>query len=143
MAFPVEVRTVHRHSLLIVTAWSLILRLAVSFSLAQLAAALSRTQVLVDTDWVAANLANPGVRILDLSSTREVYDRGHLSGAVFVDWKVDLVDPTHRVAGMAPTREQFQSLARRLGIWNTETVIFYDDNNSLFAAPTGASCYSQ
>jgi thiosulfate/3-mercaptopyruvate sulfurtransferase len=88
----------------------------------------------VDAAWVATHLGRPDVRLIDVSSARGVYERGHLAGAVFVDWRVDLVDPTHKVPGMAPTREQFETLARRLGLRTTDTVVLYDDTSSLFAA---------
>ncbi|MDR7481079.1 MAG: sulfurtransferase [Armatimonadota bacterium] len=101
---------------------------------ARSATGLGATQVLVDVAWVAAHLERPDVRVVDVSSAPAVYARGHLAGAVYVHWQADLTDPTHRVKGMAPTREQFQVLARRLGIRNEDSVILYDDTSSLFAA---------
>jgi len=101
---------------------------------AQPATGLGRTQALVDAAWVAARLTRPDVRLIDLSSTPEVYARGHIAGAVYAHWQADLTDPTHPVKGMAPSREQFQALARRLGIRNEDSVILYDDTSSLFAA---------
>ncbi|MDR7484134.1 MAG: sulfurtransferase [Armatimonadota bacterium] len=97
-------------------------------------AAPGRVPSLVDPGWVAAHLAASDVRLVDVSSTRDAYAAGHLPGAVYVDWQADLVDPTHRVRGMAPTREQFQALMRRLGVRTTDAVILYDDTSSLFAA---------
>lgn len=97
-------------------------------------ASLGRAQALVDVAWLAARLGRPGIRVLDVSGNRGVYEKGHLPGAVYLDWTRDLVDPTHRVRGQAPTREQFQALARRLGITATDSVILYDDTSSLFAA---------
>lgn len=94
----------------------------------------ARIAVLVEPGWVAANLTRPDVRLVDVSSTRDVYLRGHLQGAAYVDWQVDLIDPTHRVKGMAPTQDQFEVLMRRLGVRNTDAVVLYDDTSSLFAA---------
>ncbi len=101
---------------------------------AEQARALGRTQVLVDAAWLAANLDSPDLRILDVSGAREVYERGHLPGAVYASIRTDLADPTHRVRGMAPTRDQFQALMRRLGVRNTDAVILYDDARSVQAA---------
>ncbi|MDR7555553.1 MAG: sulfurtransferase [Armatimonadota bacterium] len=100
----------------------------------QPAAGLGRTQALVNAAWVAARLTHPAVRLIDVSSTPGVYARGHIAGAVYVHWQTDLTDPTHPVKGMAPTREQFQAMARRLGIRNEDSVVLYDDTSSLFAA---------
>jgi thiosulfate/3-mercaptopyruvate sulfurtransferase len=101
---------------------------------AQPAGTVGRAQVLVDAAWLGANLTRPDVRLVDVSSTREVFERGHIAGAVYLSIRTDLVDPTHPVRGMAPTREQFQTLMRRLGIRSTDTVILYDDARSLNAA---------
>lgn len=101
---------------------------------AQQVRTLGRTQVLVDAAWLAANLTGPDLRILDLSGTREAYGRGHLPGAVYASVTTELVDPTHRIRGMAPTREQFQALMRRLGVGNTDSVVLYDEGRSLQAA---------
>ena len=50
-------------------------------------------EALVSTEWLAANLSDPNVRILDSSfkqpgivpTAREDYDAGHIPGAVFFD----------------------------------------------------------
>jgi thiosulfate/3-mercaptopyruvate sulfurtransferase len=116
------------------TVWSLLVGLAAPVALAQPAVSLGRGQVLVETGWLAANLTRPDVRVVDVSTTREVYDRGHIAGAVYLSIWTDLADPTHPVRGMAPTREQFQAVMRRVGIRNTDAVILYDDVRSLNAA---------
>lgn len=114
--------------------WALVVGLAVPAAFAQPAPGLGRTQVVVDAAWVAANLNRPGVRLIDVSSAPEVYDRGHLPGAVFASVRTDLADPNHPVRGMAPTRERFQALMRRLGVRTTDAVVLYDDAWSLQAA---------
>jgi thiosulfate/3-mercaptopyruvate sulfurtransferase len=100
------------------------------------AAPADRLQVLVEPGWLAANLTAPDVRIVDVSSRKDVYLHRHVPGAVYIDSQSDLIDPAHRVKGMAPAREQFETLMRRLGIRNTDRVILYDDSSSLFAART-------
>ncbi len=131
----------HRSKRWIPTAWILVVaflapatRLLAPAAWAQQVRALGRTQVLVDAAWLAANLTRPDLRILDLSGTREVYGRGHLPGAVYASITTELVDPTHRIRGMAPTREQFQALMRRLGVGTTDSVVLYDEGRSLLAA---------
>ncbi len=128
------VRTMRRMILWNAILWGLLIGLAVPPSMAQPAGGLAGAQVLVDPAWLAANLARPDLRLIDVSTTREVYERGHLPGATYVSVMTDLVDPTHPMKGMAPTGEQFQALMRRLGIRNTDAVILYDDARSLYAA---------
>lgn len=114
----------------------LIALLAVHLILPSLAAAqeYAHPEVLVDVRWVVANLRNPAVRLLDVSSERNVYLAGHLPGAIYVDPIADLTNPQHRVRGMAVNKAQFQALMRRLGIRNGDTVVLYDDVSSLWAA---------
>jgi thiosulfate/3-mercaptopyruvate sulfurtransferase len=90
-------------------------------------------EVLVDTDWVADHLDDSSVRLVDVSSKREVYEEGHLPQAVHVNWQTDLTDPENPVKGMIPTRAQAEDLWSGLGINNEDTVVLYDDTNSLFA----------
>ena len=52
--------------------------------------------VLVDTDWVAKNLDNPNVRIVESDEDILLYEVGHIPGAVMVDWHRDLNDPRFR-----------------------------------------------
>lgn len=90
-------------------------------------------EVLVDTDWVADHLDDPTVRLVDVSSKREVYEEGHLPDAVYVDWQKGLTDPENPVKGQVPTKAQAEALWSQLGIRNEDTVALYDDTNSLFA----------
>jgi thiosulfate/3-mercaptopyruvate sulfurtransferase len=59
-----------------------------------------------------------------------LYDMGHIPGALKIDWHADLNDPLQRdYIG----REQFEMLARRLGIDEKTTVVFYGDKNNWWA----------
>jgi thiosulfate/3-mercaptopyruvate sulfurtransferase len=85
---------------------------------------------LVSTEWLAAHLADPSMRILESDEDVLLYDVGHIPGAQKIDWHADLNDPVQRdYIG----REQFQSLARRLGIDDGTTVVFYGDKNNWWA----------
>lgn len=85
---------------------------------------------LVSTDWVAANLNNPSIRLIESNEDILLYDTGHIPGAVKVDWHADLNDPVTRdYIG----REGFEQLMRKNGIGNDTTVIFYGDKNNWWA----------
>ncbi len=90
-----------------------------------------RTNPLVETDTVAANLRNPAIRVLEVDEDTEAYGRGHLRGAIGVHWKNDLQDPLRRDFIGA---DAFASLMDRLGIGNQSEVILYGGNNNWFAA---------
>lgn len=89
------------------------------------------SQIVVSTDWVAENLRNPSVRIVEVSVEPGVYERGHVPGAVNIRWHTDLVDPVRRDI---VSQENFEKLMSSLGIANDTTVVLYGDNNNWFAA---------
>lgn len=86
---------------------------------------------LVSTEWVAANLDNPAVRIIESNEDILLYDMGHVPGAVKVDWHADLQDAVVRDF-IGPDR--FAALMERLGIAPDTTVVFYGDKNNWWAA---------
>ena len=51
---------------------------------------------LVSTEWVAANLNDPNVRVVESNEDPLLYPSGHIPGAVEVDWVKDLNDPLRR-----------------------------------------------
>src|SRR4051812_40560579 len=85
---------------------------------------------LVSTEWLAAHLEDPKVRVLESDEDVLLYDMGHIPGALKIDWHADLNDAVQRDY---ISREQFQALARRLGIERDTTVVFYGDKNYWWA----------
>ena len=49
-------------------------------------------EVLVSTDWVAAHLSDPSIRIIESNEDTLLYASGHIPGSVNVDWTADLND---------------------------------------------------
>jgi thiosulfate/3-mercaptopyruvate sulfurtransferase len=92
---------------------------------------MSRSDVLVDADWVQAHLGDPGVVLVEVDEDTTAYDKGHIQGAVKLDWKKDLQDPVKRDF---VDRAGFEALLSERGIGNDDTVILYGGNNNWFAA---------
>ena len=92
---------------------------------------MSRSDVLVDADWVEAHLDEPGVVLAEVDEDTSAYDKGHIKGAVKIDWKKDLQDPVRRDF---IDRPGFEKLLSERGISNDDTVILYGGNNNWFAA---------
>jgi thiosulfate/3-mercaptopyruvate sulfurtransferase len=90
----------------------------------------ARPDALVTTEWVAAHLDDPDVRIVESDEDVLLYDTGHIPGAVKIDWHADLNDPLQRDYLDA---EQFADLMRRKGITPETTVVFYGDKNNWWA----------
>jgi thiosulfate/3-mercaptopyruvate sulfurtransferase len=86
---------------------------------------------LVTTDWMAQRLDEENLRIVEVDEDTEAYGRGHLPGAVAVNWTTDLQDRLRRDF-VGP--DDFARLQDRLGITNTTTVVLYGGNNNWFAA---------
>jgi thiosulfate/3-mercaptopyruvate sulfurtransferase len=85
---------------------------------------------LVTTQWVAEHLDDPKVRIVESNEDILLYERGHIPGAVQIDWVKDLNDPLVRDY---LDRAHFQELMARNGIANDTTVVFYGDKNNWWA----------
>ena len=92
---------------------------------------MSRNDVLVDADWVQAHAGNEGVVLVEVDEDATAYDKGHIKGAVKLDWKKDLQDPVKRDF---VDRAGFEALLSGRGISNDDTVILYGGNNNWFAA---------
>jgi len=92
---------------------------------------MSRSDVLVTAEWAEEHLGHPGVVFVEVDEDVSAYDKGHLAGAVKLDWKAELQDPVRRdFVG----REQFEELLSSRGISNDDTVVLYGGNNNWFAA---------
>jgi thiosulfate/3-mercaptopyruvate sulfurtransferase len=92
---------------------------------------MSRSDVLVDADWVEAHLDDPGVVLVEVDEDTTAYDKGHIRNAVKLDWKKDLQDPVRRDF---VDRRGFEQLLSERGISNDDTVVLYGGNNNWFAA---------
>ncbi len=92
---------------------------------------MSRSDVLVDADWVQAHAGDEGVVLVEVDEDTTAYDKGHIKGAVKIDWKKDLQDPVRRDF---VDRAGFEALLSARGISNDDTVILYGGNNNWFAA---------
>jgi thiosulfate/3-mercaptopyruvate sulfurtransferase len=90
----------------------------------------ARPDALVSTEWVAAHLDDPSIRLVESNEDILLYDVGHIPGAVKVDWHADLNDPVMRDY---VSKAQFEALMSRLGISNDTTIVFYGDKNNWWA----------
>ncbi|WP_304452204.1 sulfurtransferase [Nocardiopsis sp. YSL2] len=92
---------------------------------------MSRSDVLVDADWVEAHLDDDSVVLVEVDEDTSAYDKGHIRGAVKIDWKTDLQDPVRRDF---VDKTGFEALLSAKGIGNDDQVVLYGGNNNWFAA---------
>jgi thiosulfate/3-mercaptopyruvate sulfurtransferase len=88
-------------------------------------------QVLVTTEWLAEHLDDESVAIAEVDENPDLYDEGHIPGAVQLHWRDDLQDPVERDL---VEKEVFERLLGERGISNQTTVVLYGDKNNWFAA---------
>jgi thiosulfate/3-mercaptopyruvate sulfurtransferase len=88
-------------------------------------------QVLVTTDWLADHLEDEKVVVAEVDEDPDLYEEGHISGAVKLHWKDDLQDQIERDV---IEKKTFEGLMGRLGIANDSIVVLYGDKNNWFAA---------
>lgn len=96
---------------------------------------------LVSTDWLAAHMRDPDLRIIDASwymaadnrDPKAEYDAVHIPGARFFDID-EISDARSSLPHMAPSTEKFMSRMRAMGIGDGHQVVVYD-GEGLFSAP--------
>jgi len=96
--------------------------------------------ILVSTDWLAAELGAPGLVVLDATSflpgqgkcPEAEFHRAHIPGAR--RFNVDLIaDPESDLPHMVPSPARFARLVGELGVSNASRVVLYDANGTMWA----------
>jgi thiosulfate/3-mercaptopyruvate sulfurtransferase len=102
---------------------------------------MTNTDPLVSTEWLAAHLGDPKVKVVDASFKMpgilpppiDDYLAAHIPGAVFFD--VDAVsDHSSDLPHMYPSAEQFSQDVGALGISSDDTVVVYDNGGWMASA---------
>ena len=110
----------------------------------------ARPQYLVETDWLAQHLEDPGVRVLEctvylhpdpslaggyrVESGRAKWAEGHIPGAGFIDLQEELSDRTSKLRFMMPPAAQFAEVIGRAGVGEGVRVVLYDRFVNMWAA---------
>lgn len=104
-----------------------------------------RDSLLAQTDWLARNLEDPRLRVVDIRgiikppdaptpwylAQRDAYLRSHIPGAGFVDWTEEIVEPTAPIHMTLAGPARFKVLMERLGIGDDHRVVVYDDSGMI------------
>ena len=106
---------------------------------------------IVETDWLAANLDDPALRVFDctthllydeappgkpyrVKSGREDYDRGHIPGADFLDLQGELSNTDSPYSFTLPSADQFAAAMAKHGVGSSTRVILYSTANAQWAS---------
>ena len=98
-------------------------------------------RTLVSTDWLAARLRGPDIRVLDGTwhmpdsgrDARAEHVAAHIPGARFFDVD-DVADTRSALPHMAPPAEKFMSRMKALGVGDGHQVVVYDAHGLMSAA---------
>jgi thiosulfate/3-mercaptopyruvate sulfurtransferase len=106
------------------------------------AAGFARPELLASTAWLADEVNRPEIRVLDVrwrpdGTGAQVFEAGHVPGAVSIDWLTELNEapgdedgPALRLAGP----DQVAATMSRAGVGDGSSVVIYDDANGLYAS---------
>jgi thiosulfate/3-mercaptopyruvate sulfurtransferase len=92
---------------------------------------MSRSDVLVDADWVQEHLDDPNIAIVEVDEDTSAYEKNHIRNAIRIDWTKDLQDPVRRDF---VDQQGFEKLLSEKGIANDTLVVLYGGNNNWFAS---------
>jgi thiosulfate/3-mercaptopyruvate sulfurtransferase len=87
--------------------------------------------VLVTTEWLSEHLGDEGLVVAEVDENTDLYEEGHIPGAVKLHWREDLQDPIERDL---IEKQAFEELMGKRGISNSTALVLYGDKNNWFAA---------
>jgi len=104
-------------------------------------------EYLVETDWLAQHLNDPGVMVFDCTTHlipdpkttyqvkpgREDFEAGHIPGAQFVDMLRDVSDTSQSLRFMRQGPDDFAAAMRRFGVNSTTRIVTYSTANVWWA----------
>jgi thiosulfate/3-mercaptopyruvate sulfurtransferase len=91
----------------------------------------ARPDALISTESLEAQLNDSGIRVIEVDEDVTAYEKGHIPGAVGLNWSTDLRTEVGRdFIDQAALTE----LLRAAGVGNDTTVVLYGGNNNWFAS---------
>ena len=88
-------------------------------------------EALIETGELEGRLEDPTLAVVEVDEDATAYDRGHLPGAVAINWQTELHDVPRREF---VSSDQLAALLGRKGISSEQTIVLYGGNNNWFAA---------
>ena len=90
--------------------------------------------VMVDTAWVAKNMAKEDIVLIDMATNETQYDRFHLPGAIYVPYHA-IVKGRKKDRVMVPVTDiELRDILGKYGLTQSQHLVIYDDMGGLNAA---------
>ena len=104
----------------------------------------ARPELLATAEWLSEQLARDAVRVIDVrwrpdGTAAQVFEAGHVPGAVHLDWRTELTTTPPEDEGPAihlAAGDAVAAACGRAGIGEGVSVVLYDDTLSLYACWT-------
>ncbi|MDQ3767534.1 MAG: sulfurtransferase [Actinomycetota bacterium] len=90
----------------------------------------ANSEVLVDLEWLASRLHDGAVAVVEVDEDTSAYDKGHIPGALAINWQTELHDASRRDF---ISSEDLARLLGSKGISDDHTIVLYSGNNNWFA----------
>ena len=87
----------------------------------------------VTPKWLKSHADDSGLIIVDVSFEKEHYEKEHIPGAVFVDWRHDLADPNDKKYYRIVPKDGFEGAMSRIGATTETMLVFYDNRQNRMA----------
>lgn len=91
----------------------------------------AKPEALVSTEWAAAHVHDPNVRLVEVDVDVSAYASGHIRGAAGWNWQTQLTDVVRRDI---PSKGAWEALLSATGVAPDTHLVLYGDNNNWFAA---------
>ena len=89
-------------------------------------AAWPNPQFIAETQWLEKNLENPNLAIIHIAPTRDLYNRGHVPGAVFIPYK-SILNTAGQPQFRGPSPEGMAELLQSAGVnRDSRVLIIYE-----------------
>ncbi|MDZ7652366.1 MAG: rhodanese-like domain-containing protein [Burkholderiaceae bacterium] len=99
---------------------------------------------LIETSWLAAHQQSKGLVVLDVRNEKDKAAFRFVPGSRYWNWETVRVDRKVdgvEIEAIAPTRQQFESLMRGLGIGNSDAVVIVSPSNNASSFTMGTRAY--
>jgi len=96
------------------------------FSSSVLAFGFPNSQFIVETEWLEKHIEDPNLVIIHIAPSKDNYDKGHIPGSVFLNYK-SIVKKVGTAMGQVPPVEEITKTLQEVGInENSMVVISYE-----------------